>query len=100
MDLAALQAESSQVERQSKAISFLPSSQEAIRVLQALTLFFLQKCTAILKRFVIAQRRLQYIAAQSRDRVSRSPSPLKLEPPVGGTKIGGALRDLLIKDFT
>lgn len=90
-DHAALEAESSQIEYQRRAISPLPSSQEATLILQAALVFLLKKCTALLKRFVIAQRRLQYMAAQIRDRVSRSPSPFKLEPPVGGTKIGGEL---------
>jgi hypothetical protein len=44
---------------------------------------------SVLRRRNAQTIRLQYIANQAHNRVSRSPAPQKKEPPVGGVKVGG-----------
>jgi hypothetical protein len=48
---------------------------------------------AFLKKRTIEAIRLQYIAHYIHNRISRSPSPQKKEPPIGGVKIGGEQLD-------
>ena len=50
---------------------------------------------AFLKKRAVEAVRLQYIACCIHNRLSRSPSPQKKEPPVGGVKIGGPQLDYL-----
>lgn len=47
------------------------------------------RLTTLLKKLTAAEIRLQYIANAIRNRISRSPTPYKKEPPIGGVKVGG-----------
>src|SRR5216683_307418 len=47
----------------------------------------------LLKKLTAEAKRLQYLAHQVCNRISRSPTPQKTEPPVGGVKIGGKQHD-------
>ncbi len=49
-------------------------------------LSFILSCLTFLKKLIL---RLQYISNQIQDRIARSPTSQKKEPPVGGVKIGG-----------
>ncbi|HZR40312.1 MAG TPA: hypothetical protein VFB12_09370 [Ktedonobacteraceae bacterium] len=90
MQFAKQQEESPKIEIQGVEYSPLPSLQEVLQAyLYSVAIFVLKRCTAKLRRFVIAQRRLQYLAAEIHNRVARSPSPFRREPPVGGIKVGG-----------
>lgn len=44
---------------------------------------------SVLKRCIAETLRFLFLAHQTRNRVSRNPTPQKKEPPVGGVKIGG-----------
>lgn len=58
--------------------------QKLIEYSEALTYYI-----SLLKRKNREAVRMQYIANQAHNRVSRSPTPQKKEPPVGGVKVGG-----------
>jgi hypothetical protein len=49
---------------------------------------------SFLTKLLVALIRLQVIAYQIRSRTSRSPTPQKKEPPVGGVKTGGKQHDI------
>lgn len=90
IELAKQQEESSKIEVQGEEDLSLPTLQEVLQAyLYSIAIFVLKRCTAKLRKFVIAQRRLQYLAAEIHNRVARSPSPFRREPPVGGIKVGG-----------
>jgi hypothetical protein len=49
---------------------------------------------ALLKKLIVAWIRLQVVAYQIHNKISRSPTPQKKEPPTGGVKIGGKQHDI------
>jgi len=66
----------------------LPCRKNPIEQLICYILAF-KRLLSQLKKLTIEAIQLQYIANTIHNRISRSPSPYKKEPPIGGVKVGG-----------